>query len=155
MAVSGFSYAVLILNGRYGIGSSDPFGNYLSTFFWGTVLLWGLALPMGELGCLWNAPPAAWAGLIYLGLVPSLAGYGFLLLALKFLPGGPASILSTTEILFAALWGWVLLGEAPDGATWIGAALVIAAVSLTALSERTGEDRITPPAFFRGLRRKS
>lgn len=155
MAVSGFSYAILILNGRYGIGSTDPFGNYLSTFFWGTVLLWLLAVPMGELTCLLNAPAAAWPGLVYLSLLPSLAGYGILLLALKFIPGGPASILSTTEILFAALWGWVLLGETPDRATWAGAALVILAVTLISRAERSDSRQIRPSGVLRGARKKS
>lgn len=155
MALSGFSYAVLILNGKYGIGSTDPFGNYVSTFVWGTILLWALALPMGELPCLWNAPPEAWPRLVYLSLLPSLAGYGILLLALKFISGGPASIVSTTEILFAALWGWILLGEAPDRATWIGASLVIMAVTLISYAENDTTRQVSCSDALPDARRKS
>ncbi len=154
MAFAGFSYAVLILNGRYGLGSSDAFGNYLSMFVWGTILLWIIAVPMGELPCLINAPLRAWPGLLYLSLLPSLLGYGLLLRALKLIPGGPASILSTTEILFAALWGWVLLGEAPDAATWMGAVLIIGAVSLIASAEGRSSGRISPSTSLRDARRK-
>lgn len=154
MALSGFSYALFILNGRYGIGSTDPFGNYFSTFFWGTVLLWMMALPMGEIACLTGAPLQAWPPLVYLSLVPTLAGYGLLLVALRFIPGGAASILSTTEILFAALWGWFLLGEAPDQATWIGAGLLAVAVALIAWEGNRGEKAVSLPASPQGVRKK-
>lgn len=155
MALSGFSYAMFILNGRYGIGSTDPFGNYFSTFFWGTVLLWSMAVPMGELPCLLAAPWQAWPPLIYLSLAPTLVGYGLLLVALKYIPGGAASIISTTEILFAALWGWLLLAETPDRATWIGAALLILAVATTAWEGSGSKKSISLPASPQGDRRRS
>lgn len=155
MALSGFSYALFILNGRYGIGSTDPFGNYFSTFFWGTIILWIMAVPMGELPCLVDAPWQAWPPLLYLSLGPSLVGYGLLLIALRFIPGGAASILSTTEILFAALWGWLLLGEAPNQATWTGAALLAFAVGIIAWEGKRTEKPVSLAASPRGARRRS
>lgn len=144
MVLSGFSFAMYLLNGRYGIGNSDPFGNYLSTFFWGAVLLWIIALPTGELDCLFRAPLDAWPRLLFLSLGVSMGGYGIVLLALRMIPSGAVSILSTAEIFFAGLWSWILLGEIPDRSSWIGAGLIVAAVAIVTWESSWKQKAATP-----------
>jgi drug/metabolite transporter (DMT)-like permease len=46
-----------------------------------------------------------------------------------------ASFISLTEVLFAVLWAWLLLGELPAGIQLTGGALIVAGVLLVRLDE--------------------
>lgn len=136
MLVAGFSYAVFLLNGRYGPGADDPFGNYFHTYVAGTVMLWGLACFTSTLSHLQALPWKGWALLAYLVLIPTLGAYGLVMWALQRVPSAVVSLLSMTEMLFAIFWGWALLGEAPTTATLGGAACIGMAVVLITLEGR-------------------
>jgi drug/metabolite transporter (DMT)-like permease len=52
-----------------------------------------------------------------------------------------ASFVGLTEVLFAVLFAWILLGQLPAGTQLIGGALVLAGVTLVRVDElRTGRD---------------
>ncbi|WP_026368699.1 DMT family transporter [Aminiphilus circumscriptus] len=133
MLLSGFSYAAFILNGKYGLGRTDPFANYFATFFWGAVLMWCIAVPTGSLACLRGLPLKGWLLLAYVVAIPTLLAYGILLAALKVIPGTVASILSTAELAFAIFWSGILLGEHASLQTILGAAAIAGAVALLTL----------------------
>ncbi|HET9948098.1 MAG TPA: DMT family transporter [Longimicrobiales bacterium] len=42
-------------------------------------------------------------------------------------PAGRASAVGYLQIVFAALWGWLLFGEVPGAWTWVGAAVIVTA----------------------------
>lgn len=140
MLVAGFSYAVFLVNGRYGPGADDPFGNYLHTYIAGTVMLWILAGFTPVLSRLGGIPWQGWALLVYLVFVPTLGAYGLVMWALQRVPSAVVSLLSMTEMIFALFWGWVFLGETPTTATLGGAACIGTAV-LVVTVERWGSGR--------------
>lgn len=146
MLLSGFSYAAFILNGKYGGGSTDPFVNYFATFFWGAVLMWGIALPSGTLACLKGLPVKGGLLLAYTVAIPTLLAYALLTAALKVIPGTVASILSMAELAFALFWSALLLGEHPSLQTVLGGAAIAAAVTLLTLEgSRSVSDTVKRP----------
>lgn len=78
---------------------------------------------------LWFAahPPTAGALLLAAGcaLLSSIVPYVVDLLALRRLPAGLFGILTSTSPVWAALVGWILLGERLRPAEWIGVALIV------------------------------
>jgi drug/metabolite transporter (DMT)-like permease len=60
--------------------------------------------------------------------------------SLAALPAARATAISYVQVAFAGLWGWLLFGEALDGWTVAGAALVLAA-TLISLSPGSAEGR--------------
>jgi len=58
-------------------------------------------------------------------------GQVFLTSSLVALPAARATAISSVQVAFAGLWGWLLFGEALDGWTVAGAALVLAATLIS------------------------
>ncbi len=68
--------------------------------------------------------------ILYVGLLSSALTFTILTFALKYAPASEAAIIVSTESLFAALAGAVMLGERLTPIAWAGAALIMAAVVL-------------------------
>jgi drug/metabolite transporter (DMT)-like permease len=84
-------------------------------------------------------PVIGWmAALVF---VSTIGGYVFYTTSLRFLPASVASISSTTEVLFAALLSYAILGERLDGWQVLGAIFIISGVILVSLPRRKS---ITP-----------
>ncbi len=83
----------------------------------------------------WRLTPAVAAAFAAFLFLPTLAGFGLYTAGLRLLPASTASILSTIEVAFAALFAYLLLAERLGPAQWLGAGLTLAAVALA-----------TPPA---------
>ena len=83
-------------------------------------VLWAPVWPTGR--------EALW--LLGVGLFTQLGQIG-LTQGLTKLPAARATALSYTQVLFAALWGWLFFGEGLNARTAIGAALVLAATALS------------------------
>ncbi|QGQ21034.1 EamA family transporter [Cellulomonas sp. JZ18] len=75
--------------------------------------------------------------LAVVGVVPTAVAYGVSAVSVRLLGERVASFLALSEVLFAVLLAWVLLGEAPRGVQVLGAALVVAGVATV----RRGADR--------------
>lgn len=73
---------------------------------------------------------AAWDSILYVGLFSSALTFWLMALALKLSPVAEATVLMSTEALFAAFVGYTFLGERPSLTGWIGAVLIFAAVLL-------------------------
>lgn len=102
------------------IGSTDP---PLTTLFYtaltGSVVS-SLAVPF-----VWQPMPlAGWAGLAFIGAV-GLIGQLALIRAYALAEASLLSPFVYTQIVWAALIGYVVFGDVPDGATLVGAALVV------------------------------
>jgi len=82
-------------------------------------------------------PTAAELGwLVGVGLFTQLGQIG-LTHGLVRLPAAPATTISTVQVAFAALWGWLLFGEAPQAAVLAGAVLIVASVVLSQAASQT------------------
>lgn len=77
--------------------------------------------------------------MVYMGALPTVGGYALLLWALRKVPSTVASLVSMSEIAFALLWAWLILGEVPSRGALQGGALIVASVALLSLEGRFGE----------------
>jgi drug/metabolite transporter (DMT)-like permease len=95
------------------------------------------ALGLGA-GLVFEAPTlagilAAWRELAYTGIVSGGVAFTLQSIAQAHTPPSDAAIIVSSESLFAAAFGALLLGERLSGAGWTGAGLVLAAVLLVQL----------------------
>lgn len=81
----------------------------------------------------WEAIVATKWELAYTGLVAGVLGYSLQAMAQRHTEASDAAIVFSTEAPFAALLGWLLLGEHPTPAQWAGSAAIFAAVLLVQL----------------------
>lgn len=75
-----------------------------------------------------DALKAALPSILYVGLLASAACYAFIATAVRHIPMSQAAILLSTETLFSAAVGYVVLGERLTPLGWAGAALLLSAV---------------------------
>lgn len=68
-----------------------------------------------------------WLILIALAIGPTLGGYGFFNLALRFIPGKVAGLISVLEVPFAAGITYVVFGDALSAPQYLGMVLVLIA----------------------------
>jgi drug/metabolite transporter (DMT)-like permease len=71
----------------------------------------------------------AWA-VIYTGLFSIALGFTFQAIGQKEAPAADAAILLSLEALFAAIFGWLLLGELLTGVQWLGCMLMLSGMLL-------------------------
>lgn len=76
----------------------------------------------------WPAIKQAAIPVMYVGLLSTAFTFALMAIALKHVAAPRASILLSTETLFAAAAGYILLGERLNFIGWIGAALILTAV---------------------------
>lgn len=69
-----------------------------------------------------------WLPVAWLGLVAAAVAYGTGLVASRALGAKVASFVGLSEVLFAVLWAWVLLGEMPAAVQLLGGALIVLGV---------------------------
>ena len=77
-----------------------------------------------------------------LSLVAAVVAYVSGIVAARLLGAKVASFIGLTEVLFAVVFAWVLLGQSLGALQLVGAALVVAGISLVRLDEL----RASPPA---------
>lgn len=71
---------------------------------------------------------AAWLPIVYAGICSSGIGYTLQMIGQKFTGPAVASIVTSFESVFAALAGWVILGQGLSGTELAGCALVFIAI---------------------------
>lgn len=85
------------------------------------------------------ASPTALAGVFYTGLATTAVALWVESIAFARVPATDASIILTTEPLFAALFGAISLGETFGASDYVGASLIIGACILATLMETPGD----------------
>lgn len=78
----------------------------------------------------------AWAPILYAGLLSSGVGYTLQIIAQRDTSPAVASLLMSLEAVFAAIAGWLLLGETFSSREMLGAALMFAAILLAQVPPR-------------------
>ncbi len=81
----------------------------------------------------WIAP--WWAALGGLVILATVLAYVSGIMAARALGSKVASFVSLTEVLFAVLWAWLLLGELPGAIQLLGGLLIVGGVVLVRLDE--------------------
>lgn len=81
---------------------------------------------------------AGWAVLAFLGIGPTIGGFGLYNLSLTYLPASVVNLVATLEPVMTAIPAFFLLGERFSPPQWLGSALIIGGVLLLRLSEREG-----------------
>jgi drug/metabolite transporter (DMT)-like permease len=85
--------------------------------------------------------PVALGGVLYTGLLTTAMALWIESVAFARVPATDASIILTTEPLFAALFGAISLGETFDMSDYVGASLIIGACILATLIDTQGDAR--------------
>lgn len=144
LQVTGYGITIALASAvMYGLVSlfgKKLVGNYSS---W-TVLLYTFGIAALLLLPLQFATPLPWpvstqVQLLFAGLVliTTVSGYALYTTALKILQVSVASIMNTTEVAFAAILAYLILGERLDLWQIVGAALVVSGVILISLPNGT------------------
>ena len=128
--------------------TEDP----LTTIFWYFTSC-SLVLAVPVLSTVSAIHPTQWLILLGTGLL-ALSGQFFLTTYLRFGHVSSVIIMDYTSLVWALLWGWLLFGDFPPAATWLGAPIVICAGAVIVLRERVlarrmvqkddGEGRLSP-----------
>jgi DME family drug/metabolite transporter len=96
----------------------------------------------------WTLKPPVIASFVGLVLLTTVAGFGLYTAGLQRLQASVASITSNSEVVFAAVLSYFLLGERLDGWQILGAALVVGGVSLLSVPRlRRSRRRLAVPAM--------
>jgi len=94
----------------------------------------------------WTTP--WWVALAGLVVLATVLAYVAGIRAARALGSKVASFVSLTEVLFAVIWAWLLLGELPVAIQLVGGALIVGGVVLVRLDELRGtgpQARVSAP----------
>jgi len=116
--------------------SPQVYGIQLSCVQFFVTGLISLALALVFEGLDWRALLAAWGPLLYTGVLSSGVAYTLQIVGQKGTNPTVASLLMSLESVFAAVSGWVLLGEPLSPRELVGCGLVFTAVILAQLPSR-------------------
>ena len=84
----------------------------------------------------WSSLTAAWAPILYAGMLSSGVGYTLQIVAQKDYDPTIASLIMSLESVFSVLAGWVILGQALAPRELFGCILMFAAIILVQLPEK-------------------
>ncbi|QDO86925.1 DMT family transporter [Ornithinimicrobium ciconiae] len=77
-----------------------------------------------------------WAAILLLGIVAAAFSYATGIAATRRLGSKLASFVGLTEVMFAFVWAWVLLGQMPATIQFVGGLLILTGVVLVKIDER-------------------
>jgi DME family drug/metabolite transporter len=144
--LSGLLFAVYNLEGKHASDTHiDSWTALLYSFAWATVFLLFFNLgndlfitgktPFTDMLWLGNSF-AGWGILFFLGVAPTLGGFGLYTLSIRYLSPTTANLIATLEPAFTAVWAYFLLNEILTGMQLIGGALVFMGVILLRFGDR-------------------
>ncbi len=110
-----------------------------ATFF---LLLFNLGMDLfsgkpafGEMMWLGNSA-SGWEILFFLGVAPTLGGFGLYTMSMRFIPATSANLVATLEPAFTAIWAYFFLSELLTGNQLFGGLLILSGVILLRVSEK-------------------
>lgn len=80
---------------------------------------------------------SGWLVLLFLGIGPTLGGFGLYTMSLGYLPATVASLIATLEPALTAIWAYFLLGEQLNGNQLSGSVLILTGVILLRIGEKS------------------
>lgn len=144
--VSGLMFAVYNLEGKHASDANiDSWTALLYSFAWATVFLLFFNLgsdllitgisPFADMLWLGNSI-SGWGILFFLGVAPTLGGFGLYTLSIRYLSPTTSNLIATLEPAFTAIWAYFLLNEILTGAQLIGGLFVLTGVILLRFSKQ-------------------
>jgi drug/metabolite transporter, DME family len=132
---AGLAYSLVAITGRSVARHYHTMQPVALAFVLSALLL--LPFAVGR-GLAWQYPPAGWALLLYLGLVPTAIGYGLYLRGLRTVTASVAAIIALVEPLVSTALAVTLLGErlSPNGL--LGGGLLLASVMFLSVRQARG-----------------
>ncbi|NBE07853.1 DMT family transporter [Paragemmobacter ruber] len=127
---SALGFAVFTVTLRWGrVADSLP-----SVLLGGVFSLLAGAVIAGQMGqtLAVPAPDALWA--MAMGAITLSGGMVLYELGSRVVPAAESALLSNIEVMLAPLWVWLFLNETASPATFLGGAILLAAVTMNALS---------------------
>jgi len=79
---------------------------------------------------------SGWSILFFLGIAPTLGGFGLYTLSLRYLPPTVANLIATLEPALTAIWAYFLFNERLIGVQLLGSLLIFTGVILLRIVER-------------------
>jgi drug/metabolite transporter (DMT)-like permease len=77
-----------------------------------------------------------WGILFFLGVAPTLGGFGLYTLSMRSIPATTANLIATLEPAFTAIWAYFFLSELLTGSQLWGGLLILAGVILLRVAEK-------------------
>jgi len=145
--LTGLLYACYGLVGKTAANKSiDPWSTMLYSFGNAIVFLFLFNFIVNTLGgqglfanFLWLGTSfSGWGILFFLGVGPTIGGFGLYLVALNYLPATVANLIAALEPALTAIWAYFLLREQLTLIQLVGSVLVVASVILLRLGEGHG-----------------
>jgi len=84
-----------------------------------------------------------WGWLFFLGVAPTLGGFGLYTLSLRYLPPTVSSLIATSEPGLTVIWAYLLFGELLTNMQFIGSMILFSGVILLRLREKPAPNEIT------------
>ena len=84
-----------------------------------------------------------WAWLAFLGVAPTLGGFGLYTLSLRYLPPTVSSLIATSEPGLTVIWAYFIFGEVLTPMQFFGSLVLFAGVILLRVGERPVANEIT------------
>lgn len=138
--ISGLMFAIYNLEGKHASDTHiDSWTALLYSFAFATVFLLFFNLgndlfitgkaPFADM--LWlGSSISGWGLLFFLGVAPTLGGFGLYTLSIRYLSPTTSNLIATLEPAFTAIWAYFLLNEILTGTQLIGGMLVLIGVIL-------------------------
>jgi len=144
--LTGLLFAIYNLQGKSASDRAiDSWTALLYSFLWAMVFLLFFNLgndlfitgkaPFADMMWLGDSI-AGWGILFFLGVAPTLGGFGLYTLSIRYLSPTTANLIATLEPAFTAVWAYFLLSEILTGVQLIGGLLVLTGVILLRFGER-------------------
>ncbi len=138
--ISGLMFAIYNLEGKHASDTNiDSWTALLYSFAFATVFLLFFNLgndlfitgkaPFADMLWLGSSLPG-WGLLFFLGVAPTLGGFGLYTLSIRYLSPTTSNLIATLEPAFTAIWAYFLLNEILTGTQLIGGMLVLIGVIL-------------------------
>jgi drug/metabolite transporter (DMT)-like permease len=143
--LTGLMFAIYNLQGKTAADRHiDSWTALLYSFAWATVFLFFFNIgsdlfithkPLFA-DMLWLGDSiSGWGILFFLGVVPTLGGFGLYSLSIRYLSPTTANLIATLEPAFTAVWAYLFLSEVLTGAQLIGSLFVLVSVLLLRFSD--------------------
>ena len=143
--LTGFFFGVYNLEGKHASDEKiDSWTALLYSFAVATIFLFFFNLGknffsgktlFGEMLWLGNSV-TGWGILFFLGVAPTLGGFGLYTMSMRFIPATTANLIATLEPILTAVWAYLFLSEVLTGSQFFGGLLIVAGVILLRTSEK-------------------
>lgn len=131
--VAGLAYALYVVMAKAAVARMAPLPVAAWTFATAAVVMAPALLQDGAI----RQVELGWPWLLYLGAVTTAGAYAVYTIGLRHVPAAAAGVAALLEPLTATLLGVVVFGERLGLGGWLGATLLLAALTLVALPKRT------------------